>query len=204
MIRSKPSETPLITLASASPRRQELLDQIQLSYEVLPVDIDESPVAGETAQQLVKRLAIEKARSGYEKRPYRPALGSDTIVIMGKQILGKPRDREMAIEMLTMLSGQTHQVMTAVAICTADDQWCLLNSSEVEFDELSQQQIEAYWETGEPQDKAGAYAVQGIAAEFIKNINGSYSGIMGLPLFETTKLIKMAGIHLLPGHVSME
>ena len=194
MIASTPVTNPKITLASSSPRRRELLDQIQVSYEVLPVNIDESYRQGEAPEQFVKRLALEKAQAAYEKVPDRAALGSDTIVVLGQQILGKPENRQMAIEMLAMLAGCKHQVMTAVCICSANFCQCVLSISEVEFAELNLQQIEEYWLTGEPADKAGAYGIQGQAAKFIKNIRGSYSGIMGLPLFETAELLKAAGI----------
>ena len=188
--------SPLITLASASPRRRELLDQIQVTYDVLPVHIDETHISGETAIDFVNRLARQKAQAGFALAPYRPVLGSDTIVVMDSHILGKPADRNMAIDMLNMLSGSTHQVMTAVALCTEDDEFSALCISEVEFAQLSAQQIEKYCQSNESADKAGAYAIQGIAAQFIKNINGSYSGIMGLPLFETAALLKQAGIDL--------
>ncbi|HED34155.1 MAG TPA: septum formation inhibitor Maf [Gammaproteobacteria bacterium] len=183
-----------ITLASASPRRRELLQQIQVTYEVLPVDIDESHQPGETAEQYVKRLAIEKARAGFAQLPHRPALGSDTIVVVADKILGKPQNAQMAEQMLGLLSGKTHQVMTAVAIVCAEHEYCVLNTSEVEFTELNSKQIALYCKTDEPLDKAGAYGIQGFAAQFIKNINGSYSGIMGLPLFETAELLKRANI----------
>ena len=188
---------PQITLASASPRRRELLDQIQVTYQVLPVDIDESYIEGETAEQFVTRLALEKAQAGFKLLSQRPALGSDTIVVCEQQILGKPENRQHGFTMLKRLSGKTHKVMTAVAICNGSVEYCKLSCSEVEFTELSQQQIEAYWETGEPRDKAGGYGIQGIAAQFIKNIKGSYSGIMGLPLYETTELLKLTGIPVL-------
>jgi len=191
------SSKPGITLASSSPRRRELLDQILVSYSVLAVNIDESHIQGESAEKFVMRLALEKAQAGYAKSPVRPALGSDTIVIYEQQILGKPRSRQHAIDMLAMLSGSTHQVMTAVAICNGETEHCMLNTSEVEFAKLTDQQIEAYWLTGEPADKAGAYGIQGIAAQFIKNIKGSYSGIMGLPLYETAQLLSMMGIKVL-------
>jgi len=185
-----------ITLASASPRRRELLQQIQVTYEVLPVDIDESHQPDETAEQYVQRLAIEKARAGFAQRPLRPALGSDTIVVVAGQILGKPQNPQVAGQMLGMLSGKAHQVMTAVAIVCAAREYCALNTSEVEFTELNSKQIVLYCQTDEPLDKAGAYGIQGPAAQFIKNINGSYSGIMGLPLFETAELLKQAGVTL--------
>jgi len=191
------SAPPQITLASSSSRRRELLDQIQVSYEVLAVDIDESHLQGESAEQFVRRLAIEKAQAGFRQLPLRPVLGSDTIVISNQQIIGKPQDRQDGIQMLSMLSGTSHQVMTAVAVCNNETVHCLLNTSEVVFAELNRAQIEAYWDTGEPVDKAGAYGIQGIAAQFIKNINGSYSGIMGLPLYETAELLKQCGIEIL-------
>ena len=188
---------PQIILASSSPRRRELLDQIQVSYEVLPVNIDESHIPGEVAEHFVKRLAAEKAQAGYHQKPHRLTLGSDTIVVIGLNILGKPENKAQAVEMLSLLSGNTHQVMTAVAVHSKQYKACVLSVSDVEFAELTDQQIDAYWETGEPKDKAGAYGVQGIAAQFIKKINGSYSGIMGLPLFETAQLLKESGIKLL-------
>jgi nucleoside triphosphate pyrophosphatase len=191
------SDKPCITLASASPRRRELLDQIQVSYNVLPVNIDESHHAGESAEQFVTRLALEKARAGYKLSPQLPSLGSDTIVIFKQQILGKPENRQQGLEMLSLLAGKVHQVMTAVAVCYGDTVHCRVSQSEVEFTQLNWQQIEAYWETGEATDKAGGYGIQGIAGQFIKKITGSYSGIMGLPLFETTELLKLAGIKVL-------
>jgi len=188
---------PPLILASSSPRRRELLDQIQVSYKALPVNIDESLIPGEPAEQLVKRLATEKAEAGYEKNPHCIVLGSDTIVVIGSTILGKPENKTQGIEMLSLLSGNTHYVMTAVAVHSSHYKACITSVSEVEFVELTTQQIEAYWETGEPEDKAGAYGVQGIAAQFIKKINGSYSGIMGLPLFETAQLLEKSGIKTL-------
>ena len=188
---------PQLILASSSPRRRELLDQIQVSYKALPVNIDESHIPDETAEQFVKRLAIEKAEAGYKQNPHCVALGSDTIVVIGSKILGKPENKAHGIEILSLLSGSTHQVMTAVAVHSSEYRACVMSVSEVEFAELTEQQIEAYWATGEPVDKAGAYGVQGIAAQFIKKISGSYSGIMGLPLFETAQLLEKSGIKIL-------
>lgn len=188
---------PIITLASASPRRRELLDQIQVSHTVLPANIDETHIEGESALQFVKRLALEKARCVYTQSPERPALGADTIVIINQQILGKPDNQDHAKRMLKMLSGQTHQVMTAVAICNGKTEHVVVCTSDVEFTQLNEQLLDAYLLTGEAIDKAGAYAIQGVAAQFIKNIKGSYSSIMGLPLYETTELLKLVGIKLL-------
>lgn len=159
------------------------------------VDIDESHHAGEEPQQLVRRLALEKALAGYECHPDKPALGSDTLVIYQQHILGKPENYLQYCKMLNMLSGSKHQVMTAVAITDGETQCCEVSISEVEFSELSAQQIDAYWDTGEPLDKAGGYGIQGLAAIFIKNISGSYSGIMGLPLFETSQMLKKFSIN---------
>jgi len=192
--RLNPVDSP-ITLASASPRRRELLQQIQVSYALLPVDIDESPLPREAPEQLVQRLAQQKAAAGFALEPRRPALGSDTIVVIDNEVLGKPVDRQQAIEMLGKLSGRSHQVMTAVAVCSEDKQSCVLNTSEVQFCELSAEQIEAYWQTGEPLGKAGGYGIQGLAAQFIVAISGSYSGIMGLPLYETAELLKQHGVY---------
>ncbi len=183
-----------ITLASASPRRRELLDQIHVYYEVCPVDIDESRRSNESPEVFVQRLAQEKAQAGFELHPERPALGSDTIVVFEQQIMGKPASRQQAAKMLQQLSGHTHQVMTAVALHCVDFQQVLINTSEVEFATLSQSEINDYCETGEADDKAGAYGIQGIAGQFIKQIKGSYSAIMGLPLYETAKLLRQAGI----------
>ena len=191
------SAEPTITLASASPRRRELLDQIQVSYTVLPASIDETHIEGESAHQFVKRLAMEKARCVYKQSPERPALGADTIVIINQQILGKPDDHDHAKRMLKILSGRIHQVMTAVAVCDNEMEHVVVCMSEVEFAQLDDQLLDAYLLTGEPLGKAGAYAIQGVAAQFIKNIKGSYSSIMGLPLYETTELLKLLGIKLL-------
>ncbi|MCW8935243.1 MAG: Maf family nucleotide pyrophosphatase [Gammaproteobacteria bacterium] len=197
MTKTDISPSPLITLASASPRRRELLEQIQVSYSVYPANIDETHIEGESALQFVQRLALEKARCVYRKFPERPALGADTIVVINQQILGKPDNQDHAKRMLKMLSGQTHQVMTAVAICDGEAEHLQVCTSEVEFAQLNDKQVEAYCSTGEPIGKAGAYAIQGVAAQFIKNIKGSYSSIMGLPLYETAELLKLSGIKLL-------
>jgi nucleoside triphosphate pyrophosphatase len=191
-----------IILASSSPRRRELLDQIGVKYDVLPVDIDESLQVGESDETYVQRLAIEKAQAGFNRQKNaegteQAVLGSDTIVVLEHQILGKPRDKQDGLAMLSALSAKEHQVMTAVAMVNADQQICLLNISKVCFRALSSVEIEAYWNTGEPADKAGAYGIQGLAAQFIQRLDGSYSGVMGLPLFETTQLLKEFGIKLL-------
>jgi septum formation protein len=185
-----------IFLASQSPRRRELLQQIGVYFEVLPVDVDEAQQAGETPQACVQRLALEKARAGRALLPAgcsQPVMGADTLVVCGDAMLGKPADRTAALAMLQSLSGTTHQVITAVALAGDHEASCL-SISEVTFRALTVAECEAYWETGEPRDKAGAYAVQGLAAVFISRLEGSYSGVMGLPLYETAALLKEFGI----------
>jgi len=187
-----------ITLASASPRRQQLLEQIAVHYQLLPVDIDETARSNETAEALVCRLAQEKAEAGYQRqRIKQPVLGSDTIVVLDGRVLGKPRSREHGLAMLSALSGRSHQVITAVAIVDSERSSCRISQSQVYFRQMSQAEIEAYWDTGEPADKAGGYGIQGLAAQFIERLDGSYSGVMGLPLFETAELLKQFGIELL-------
>ena len=189
-----------ILLASASPRRRELLNQIGVQHDVLAVDVDETSRAGESPEVFVQRLAMEKAAAGFLRQTHSPqlsALGADTIVLLGDQILGKPKDKKDGYAMLKSLSGETHQVFTAVALANAQKSLCLLNRSKVTFRTLSDLEIEAYWDSGEPADKAGGYAIQGLAAVFIRKLEGSYSGVMGLPLFETAELLKDFGINLL-------
>jgi len=188
-----------IFLASQSPRRRELLQQIGVRFELLPVDIDEAQQADETPQACVQRLALEKARAGRAVLPAgrsQPVMGADTLVVCGDAVLGKPADREAALAMLQSLSGTTHQVITAVALA-ADHEASCISTSHVTFRRLTVAECEAYWETGEPRDKAGSYAVQGLAAMFITRLEGSYSGVMGLPLYETVELLKDFGVAVL-------
>lgn len=184
-----------IILASASPRRAELLDQINISYQIQAVDIDESSRANESAEDLVQRLAKEKSQA--VKNNLLPVLGADTLGVLSGELLVKPRDINHAYEMLSNMSGNWHEILSAVAISFNYETKVLLNKNRVLFRPISQQEIETYWQTGEPQDKAGAYAIQGLAATFIERIEGSYSGIMGLPLFETTTLLKNIGVSIL-------
>jgi septum formation protein len=182
----------LIYLASASPRRSQLLRQIDVAHEVRPVAIDESPRAGEAPAQYVLRLAEEKARSLWESLPAAerlPVLAADTTVALEGEILGKPADWADARCMLSRLAGRTHEVHTAVAVLHEGEVAARVSTSEVSFRDLSAQEMDWYWQTGEPADKAGAYAVQGRAAIFIRHIAGSYSGVMGLPLYETWELL---------------
>ena len=194
------SQTKII-LASASPRRRELLQQIGVDVVVQAVDIDETQRQNEQVVAFVQRLAMEKALKGFKmiENPYGlPVLGSDTIVEQDGDILGKPENRQRAKLMLQRLSGKKHTVHTAVAIVTSRLSVIDINSSEVCFKRLAESEIDRYLMTGEADDKAGSYAIQGIAAQFITNINGSFSAVMGLPLFETAQLLKQCGIQLLP------
>ncbi len=183
-----------IILASASPRRAELLDQIGINYEVQIADIDENSLPNESAEALVQRLAIEKSKAVISNNL--PVLGSDTLGVLNGNLLVKPRDFEHAHEMLSQMSGNWHEILSAVAITYRGKTQVRLNKNTVLFRALTNDEIKAYWDTGEPQDKAGAYAVQGIGASFIQRIEGSYSGIMGLPLFETSQLLADLGINV--------
>jgi septum formation protein len=180
-----------IYLASQSPRRCELLKQLGVRFEVRVADIDETYNSSESPEQYVQRLALEKANVIWQSLSdelRRPVLGADTIVCIGGEILGKPADKLEALDMLRRLSGQCHKVISGVAIIGARHSVCV-NVSEVSFRELSDAEIESYWKTGEPRDKAGSYAIQGYAAAFISDLHGSYTGVMGLPLFETARLL---------------
>lgn len=186
------SANPLIYLASASPRRSALLAQIGVAHQVAPVAVDESVVAAEAPEKYVTRLAALKADSLWDSLPPErrlPVLGSDTTVVVDRTILGKPADEQDCMRMLQLLSGRTHQVHTAVAVRSARGSEVRLSISDVTFRNLTEAEMRAYWRTGEPADKAGGYAVQGRGAVFIRHIAGSYSGIMGLPLFETAELL---------------
>lgn len=184
-------------LASTSPRRKELLAQAGFSYtgfnfELVAPDIDETPKANELAADYVCRLAIEKAEAGLilSAQFNQPkVLGSDTIVVLNGAILGKPVDAEDAKRMLTMLSGNTHEVMTAVALTDGQQTLTRLCSTHVSFCALSAADIDAYIASGEPMDKAGAYGIQALGGCFVKSISGSYSAVVGLPLVETRELL---------------
>jgi septum formation protein len=192
-----------VYLASGSPRRRALLEQIGVAYQVLAVAVDESIVPGESAGAYVRRLALAKATAGLEASRSAPApvLAADTAVVLDGAILVKPTDRADGERMLEALSGRTHEVLTAVAlairgVAAADGQGMesRLSRSEVTFRTIPPAEARRYWESGEPEDKAGGYAVQGLAAVFIADLRGSYSGVMGLPLYETAELLDAAGI----------
>jgi septum formation protein len=190
---------PDIYLASTSPRRHELLAQIGVSFAVLHVDVDERHLPGEAPADYVTRLALAKARAGKAllgAGDSCPVLGADTTVVADDTIMGKPRDREDAVAMLLILSGRTHQVISAVALAGTHEA-ARVSTSGVTFRTLTVAECQAYWETGEPRDKAGGYAIQGRAAQFVAWLEGSYSGVMGLPLYETVELFKEFKINIL-------
>ncbi|MBL1261452.1 MAG: septum formation inhibitor Maf [Thiotrichaceae bacterium] len=189
---------PLIYLVSQSPRRRELLLQIGIAHEVLVADIDETPHVGEAAERYVARMALAKARAGRASLSVidKPLLAADTSVVVDGQILGKPRDEVDAREMLLSLAGRTHQVVSAVALVNAVAEESRLSVSDVTFRDISDRESRAYWRSGEPADKAGGYGIQGLGALFIERLEGSYSGVMGLPLFETAVLMRDFEIQL--------
>lgn len=189
--------TPQLVLASASPRRSELLNQIGISHLIKAVNIDETPWPHESPLAYVERVASEKSAACRSLlREELPVLAADTCVVCDDIIMGKPENKQQAIEMLSRLSGRSHQVYSAVSL-RGNHHWQAVSVSEVRFRTLSYDEIEAYWQTGEPCDKAGAYAIQGLASIFIESITGSFSGVMGLPLFETAQLLAKQGISII-------
>ncbi len=194
----KSSTTAVLCLASASPRRRELLSSIGVEVEVFPVDIDETPSVGEAADAYVARLARQKAAAGVGLSSL-PVLGSDTAVVCDGVILGKPRDQPHAAAMLRGLSGRAHQVLTAVAVSGPAGMLEACATTRVVMRDIAEHEIAAYWATGEPADKAGGYAIQGLAAIFIERIEGSHSAVVGLPLFETAALLARQGVPLWNG-----
>ncbi|HEX4375759.1 MAG TPA: Maf family protein [Steroidobacteraceae bacterium] len=195
----------MLILASASPRRTQLLQQIGVEHRVVPADIDERRRPHESVEQCVVRLCRAKAAQVWQRLQANDAqklaqsrvsavLGADTVVAVDDQLLGKPRDRDHALAMLRQLSGRTHQVLSAVALMDARGLQHDLSISEVRFRALSADECAAYCSSDEPLDKAGGYAIQGRAALFIERLTGSYSGVMGLPLYETGRLLADAGL----------
>ncbi len=177
-------------LASASPRRKMLLEQLGLSFTVLQVDVEEKQHKNEKAADYVRRLSLEKALAGVAISPLSlPVLGADTLVVFNGEVLEKPRDLADSRRMLGLLSGKGHQVMTAVTLADKTQHLTCLVETTVHLKTLSEQEIDTYWYTGEPQDKAGSYAIQGIGGRFVTHLAGSYHAVVGLPLFETEQLI---------------
>jgi nucleoside triphosphate pyrophosphatase len=205
-----PTPGPMVYLASRSPRRQELLRQLGVGFETLKLreasgrqrDVIEIAHDGEPALHYVERIARTKAMVGAQQMVRRglaprPVLGADTEVVLDGEIFGKPRDDIDAARMLTLLSGRTHDVLTAVAVSHEKEAFAEIAMSAVTFRALSPDEIDRYVATGEPVDKAGAYAIQGRAAAFANRLVGSYSGVMGLPLFETAAILARVGVRVL-------
>jgi septum formation protein len=193
----------VVILASASPRRSQLLTQIGVPHRVVPAHIDERRRLGEGLEHCVQRLARAKALEvqvalaavgGSAAAVELAVLGADTAVVIDDELIGKPRDRADALAILARLSGRWHQVLSAVALASASGTQCCLSRSEVRFRALQPHESAAYWDSGEPRDKAGAYAIQGLGATLVEELRGSYSGVVGLPLFETARMLAEAGV----------
>lgn len=180
-----------LILASSSARRKELLEQVGLHFEVFSPDIDESIAEAESAQDYVARLAQQKAQAVLTQFPQATVIAADTSVVIDARIIGKPESKQHAFEIWSALSGRCHQVMTGICVMYQQQQYSRVVCTEVEFQTLSLADMESYWQTGEPLGKAGSYAIQGYAAQFIPTIQGSYSNVVGLPLHETLQLLKM-------------
>lgn len=184
----------MLILASRSPRRTELLRQMGIEHDAEPADIDESPADGESPEAYVERISCAKAEAIRQRFPGRPILAADTAVVIDGLILGQPLDRDDAVRMLLRLSGRTHRVLTGVAVF-GDSLEYRLSCTEVDFTALDAAKAQAYWDTGEPRDKAGAYAIQGVGAAFVTEMRGSCSGVIGLPLKETLEMLSQIGIY---------
>jgi len=180
-------------LASRSPRRQELLRQVGLRFEVVAADVDERRQPGQSPADYAVAMALGKARAARVAQPL-PVLGADTDVVIDGEILGKPRGRDEALAMLARLAGRTHEVYSGVALVLGDRAETALSVTRVSFGPVTPAQAAAYWDSGEPADKAGAYAIQGRGAQFVREIHGSYSGVVGLPLHETLELLRRFGV----------
>lgn len=185
---------PQLVLASASPRRRELLTAAGFAFDVDAADIDESPLPNEAADAYVLRVARAKADAVSPRYPDRPVLAADTAVVVGIEILGKPGDAADAARMLAQLSGRTHQVLTGMAVAYAGQVHAEVEQTTVWMSKLAPSEIAAYVASGEPLDKAGAYAIQGLASRFIPRIEGSYSNVVGLPVAAVVQLLRRAGV----------
>lgn len=182
-----------LCLASSSPRRQEILEALGLEFSVKPVEVDEDRLGLETPEQMVLRLAVAKANAA-DVDASCLVIGSDTVVVLGDEVLCKPRDRDEAVAMLLSLSDRRHRVLTGVALRGPAGVQTAVSATDVYFREISRDEALAYWHSGEPRDKAGAYGIQGLGGAFVESIKGSYSGVVGLPVFETVRLLQDAGI----------
>lgn len=190
-----------VYLASQSPRRRELLERIGVSFEIVDVRVEENPGPDEMPEVFALRMALEKGRAGYRQigaSRDAPVIGADTVVVLEDEILGKPRDAEHGREMLRRLGGATHRVVTAVALVD-DREDTRLSVSQVALRRLSEDEVQCYWDSGEPVDKAGAYAIQGRGGVFVEHLEGNYTGVMGLPLYETTQLLDEFNVSWLDG-----
>lgn len=188
--------TPQLILASASPRRAALLEQIGLAFDTVPADVDETPQQGESAETLATRLAVSKTATIAQAQPDAVVLGADTVVALGDAVFGKPRDKADAIQMLETLSGRTHRVCTGLAVAFGGRCETRLSVTQVTFMTLDRATIADYWASGEPLGKAGAYAIQGLAGAFVTHLDGSYSSVMGLPVHDAAALLALAGVSL--------
>jgi septum formation protein len=184
----------LVCLASASPRRRDLLWQIGVPHKAVPANLDENPLPGESPHDYVERLAVEKAMTVRNRGERLAVLAADTAVVLDGVVFGKPVDRADALAMLGRLSGRVHQVLTAVALASERSIEVRVSGTSVRLRDLTLAEREAYWQSGEPRDKAGGYAIQGYGAVFVESLSGSYSGVVGLPLAETAELLRAAGI----------
>lgn len=192
------NETARVLLASRSPRRRDLLAQIGIAFDVIDVEVDERPAPGEHPAALVERLARAKAEAGRQRAGTAlPVVAADTVVSADGGLLGKPHDRATAVAMLAQLSGREHEVWSGVALATADDVISRAVCTRVRMRAIDSAEMAAYWDCGEPDGKAGGYAIQGRGAIFVECITGSYSNVVGLPLFETAQLLHQIGLEVL-------
>lgn len=183
-------------LASTSPRRAELLSQLGLDFELVNAPIEEVGLPNESPESFIRRMAIEKATDGFNKLAGDVwVIAGDTALVVDNKVLGKPRNKADAMKMWRLISGREHKVLSSVALMHDGVVFCELNETQVFMREITQAEMESYWATGEPQDKAGAYAIQGLGSKFIKRIEGSYSGVMGLPLYELNQILEKAGFY---------
>jgi septum formation protein len=187
---------PILHLASASPRRREILAALGIPITHGGADIDESRQEGEAVESMARRLAREKALAASSSLPI---LAADTLVVLGDEVFGKPASGEHAHDMLSALSGRDHRVLTGVAVRHGEELWAAMSDTTVRFRDIRPDEIEAYWQSGEPAGKAGAYAIQGLGGVFVEAVEGSYSGVVGLPVFETAALLQKVGIDVIGG-----
>jgi septum formation protein len=195
------TRSPKLILASTSPRRREILASLELDFVVVPVDVDESPRDGETPGDMALRLAVAKAKAA-DMSGDGIAIGADTVVVIDERALGKPKDEADCLAMLELLGGRGHKVLTGVALHGPNGTRTALSETDVYFREISRDEALAYWQSGEPCDKAGAYAIQGLGGVFVERIVGSYSGVVGLPVFETAALLANEGLGVVPKQIA--